>query len=99
MPALTSNTARMTQYLLVGQELGLALATSASGTFSVIPVNLCGFSFYVQLCGEQSLLFFFGNGFIYLFIFVVLGLELRAFTLSHSTSPFFCWIFFEIGSH
>jgi hypothetical protein len=34
---------------------------------------------------------------IYLFTFVALGLELRAFTLSHSTSPF-CDGFFEIGS-
>jgi hypothetical protein len=29
----------------------------------------------------------------------VLGLELRAYTLSHSTSPFFVMGFFEIGSH
>jgi hypothetical protein len=28
----------------------------------------------------------------------VLGLELRAYTLSHSTSPFFVMVFFEIGS-
>jgi hypothetical protein len=27
--------------------------------------------------------------FTFLFFFVVLGLELRAYTLSHSTSPFF----------
>jgi hypothetical protein len=33
------------------------------------------------------------------FFFVVLGLELRAFTLNHSTSPTFCKGFFEIGSH
>jgi hypothetical protein len=38
------------------------------------------------------------NIFIYLFIFAVLGLKLRAYTLSHSTSPFFCDGFFEIGS-
>jgi hypothetical protein len=31
--------------------------------------------------------------------FSVLGLELRAFTLSHSTSPIFVKVFFEIGSH
>jgi hypothetical protein len=31
--------------------------------------------------------------FIYLFIFAVLGLELRAFTLSHSTSPIFVKFF------
>jgi hypothetical protein len=30
---------------------------------------------------------------------VVLGLELRAYTLSHSTSPFFCDGIFEIESH
>jgi hypothetical protein len=39
--------------------------------------------------------------FIYFFFFVVLGLELRAYTLSHSTSPFFfvCVLgIFEIGS-
>jgi hypothetical protein len=35
----------------------------------------------------------------YLFIYLaVLGLELRVYTLSHSTSPFLCWIFFEIRS-
>jgi hypothetical protein len=31
------------------------------------------------------------------FFFSVLGLELRAYTLSHSTSPFFVRGFFEIG--
>jgi hypothetical protein len=31
-------------------------------------------------------------------ILVVLGLELRAFTLSHSTSPFLVMGVFEIGS-
>jgi hypothetical protein len=36
-----------------------------------------------QLCGVTC----FGNKFIY---FAVLGLELGAFTLSHSTSPIFC---------
>jgi Na+/proline symporter len=37
--------------------------------------------------------------FVYLFIFLaVLGFELRAYTLSHSTSPFFVMGFFEIGS-
>jgi hypothetical protein len=30
---------------------------------------------------------------------VVLGLELRAFTLSHSTSPVFVKGVFQIGSH
>jgi hypothetical protein len=39
----------------------------------------------------QFLLYF------YLFIFVVLGLELRVFTLSHSTIPIFVRVFFEIG--
>jgi hypothetical protein len=38
--------------------------------------------------------------FFFFFFLVVLGLELRTSTLSHSTSPFFvCWVFFEIGSH
>jgi hypothetical protein len=32
-------------------------------------------------------------------LFSVLGLELRAFTLSHSTAQFFVIGFFEIGSH
>jgi hypothetical protein len=31
-------------------------------------------------------------------LFAVLGLELKAYTLSHSTSPFFVKGFFEIGS-
>jgi hypothetical protein len=30
--------------------------------------------------------------------FVVLGFEFRAYTLSHSTSPFFMIFFFQIGS-
>jgi hypothetical protein len=33
------------------------------------------------------------------FFFVVLGLELRAYTLSHSTSHFLGIGIFEIGSH
>jgi hypothetical protein len=32
----------------------------------------------------------------FFFFFVVLGFELRAYTLSHSTSPFFVTGFFEI---
>jgi hypothetical protein len=35
---------------------------------------------------------------LYFIFFAVLGLELRAFTLSHSTSPSFVMGFFEIGS-
>jgi hypothetical protein len=35
----------------------------------------------------------------FFFSFVVLGFELRAYTLSHSTSPFLGWGFFKIGSH
>jgi hypothetical protein len=27
------------------------------------------------------------------FFFVVLGFELGVYTLSHSTSPFLCWVF------
>jgi hypothetical protein len=34
----------------------------------------------------------------YFFCFAVLGLELRAYTLSHSTSPVFLMEFFEIES-
>jgi hypothetical protein len=39
---------------------------------------------------------------VYVFVclfFVVLGFELRAYTLNHSTTPFFIMGFFEIGSH
>jgi hypothetical protein len=32
------------------------------------------------------------------FFFPILGLELRAYTLRHSTSPFFVMGFFDIGS-
>jgi hypothetical protein len=35
---------------------------------------------------------------LFFFFFSVLGLELRAYTLSHSTSPFFTMNFFEILS-
>jgi hypothetical protein len=37
---------------------------------------------------------------VFLFVcFVVLGFELRAFTLNHSTSSFLWRVFFEIGSY
>jgi hypothetical protein len=39
-----------------------------------------------------------GSGHLFYFI-LVLGLELRAFTLSHSTSSIFCEGFFKMGSH
>jgi hypothetical protein len=32
------------------------------------------------------------------FVLAVLGLELRGYTFSHSTSPFFVMGFFEIGA-
>jgi hypothetical protein len=39
-------------------------------------------------------------GGVVLFCFTVLGLELRAYTLSHSPSPIFVRVFlFEIGSY
>jgi hypothetical protein len=34
----------------------------------------------------------------FFFFFAVLGFELRAYTLSYSTSPIFVMAFFEIGS-
>jgi hypothetical protein len=33
------------------------------------------------------------------FFVAVLGFELRAYTLSYSTSPIFVKVFFKIGSH
>jgi hypothetical protein len=33
------------------------------------------------------------------FFFAVLGLELKAYTLSHLTNPFLCWVFFRDRSH
>jgi hypothetical protein len=44
----------------------------------------------------QNLKLFF---FFFFFFLVVLGLELRAYTLSHSTQPIFVMEFFELGSH
>jgi hypothetical protein len=35
----------------------------------------------------------------FFFFFPVLEFEFRAYTLNHSTSPFFVMAFFEIGSH
>jgi hypothetical protein len=35
----------------------------------------------------------------FFFFFAMLGFELRAYTLSHSTSSIFVIGFFEIGSH
>jgi hypothetical protein len=36
---------------------------------------------------------------LFIYLFAVLRFELRASTLSHSTSPFFVMGFFKIGSH
>jgi hypothetical protein len=36
--------------------------------------------------------------FYFILFFAVLGFELRAYTLSHSTSPIFVKVFFKIGS-
>jgi hypothetical protein len=41
----------------------------------------------------------FGEHIFFLIFFLVLGFELKAYTLSHSTSPFFVMVFFELGSH
>jgi hypothetical protein len=38
-------------------------------------------------------------GCVFVCVCVVLGFELKAFTLSHSTSPIFVKGFFKIGSH
>jgi hypothetical protein len=39
------------------------------------------------------------SNFFFFFLFAVLGLDLWAFTLNHSTSPIFVVGIFEIGSH
>jgi hypothetical protein len=47
--------------------------------------------------GTLWIVLFFGTG-IFFFLFAVLGFELKAYTLSHSTIPFFCVMsFFKIG--
>jgi hypothetical protein len=32
-----------------------------------------------------------------IYLFAILWFELRAYTLSHSTSPFLCWVFSRLG--
>jgi hypothetical protein len=49
-------------------------------------------------CQIFFLFFSFPFLFFFFFFFAVLEFELRAYTLSHSTSPFFVTGFFEIGS-
>jgi hypothetical protein len=41
---------------------------------------------------------FITNFILFIYFFVVLRFELRAYTLSHSTNPLFCDGFFEIQS-
>jgi hypothetical protein len=63
-------------------------ATNISHDESIVKGFLC-------LRAQHGPIFFF-------FFFAVLGFELKAYTLSHSTSPFFFFLvmsFFEIGSH
>jgi hypothetical protein len=47
---------------------------------------------------EVVTVYVFNTQTIHFIYFVELGLELRAYTLSHSTSPFCMTDFFEIGS-
>jgi hypothetical protein len=37
-------------------------------------------------------------GEVFFVFFLVLGFDVRAYTFSHSTCLFLCWVFFEIGS-
>jgi hypothetical protein len=46
----------------------------------------------------KSFVFVLSSDLLFCFL-VVLGLELRAYTLCHSTSPFFGMFYFEIESH
>jgi hypothetical protein len=46
--------------------------------------------------GHRDKSFQFLNLYVFFFFLTVLGLELRVFTLSHSTSPFFVMGFYEI---
>jgi hypothetical protein len=48
--------------------------------------------------GSQGTVFSNMSTFFFFSFFAVLGLELRAYTLSHSTSPFFVMGLFKIGS-
>jgi hypothetical protein len=53
----------------------------------------------VLICNSPSGIYHFLSFFLYYFLFfAVLGFELKAYTLSHSISPF-CVKYFEIGSH
>jgi hypothetical protein len=54
------------------------------------PIDLIARSFFTVRAKEPFLSFF--------FFLVVLGFELRAYTLSHSTCPFFVMGFFEMES-
>jgi hypothetical protein len=57
----------------------------------VFNIFLKGFQKALHIQMESQLVFS-------IVLFAVLGFELRAFTLSHSTSPIFVMDFFEIGS-
>jgi hypothetical protein len=48
---------------------------------------------------RKKLSIFFYKGLFFFFFLQLLRFEPRAYTLSHSTSPFMWWIFFKIGSH
>jgi hypothetical protein len=67
-------------------KLVLSLRAVSSDTF---PWPLSSFSYL-----SSFLLSFFS----FFFFFAILGFELRAYTLSHSTSPFLVMGFFQIGS-
>jgi hypothetical protein len=75
------------------QVIGSSATNSKRGLKDGVVLGILSYPLLLLVLWRNffSLSFFF-------FFFVVLGPELRAYTLSHSTKPFFVVGFFEIGS-
>jgi hypothetical protein len=58
--------------------------------WSGIPLFACLFEILMDESSDSGILSFF-----FFFFFAVLGFELRAYTLSHSTSTFLWWVFWD----
>jgi hypothetical protein len=87
---------------------GFGSAPLTWGSFNVIPLSYLGDK-GIYMCSpvtfkspkviiSQDRLCVGSPGSFFFFFFVVLGFELRAYTLSCSTSPLFIYLCFEIGS-
>jgi hypothetical protein len=84
---------------VLGRNLIKSFPLQLSTPLFLLPLHLKLFLSYIISCIKcrysvlLSRLFNYLLGDLFIYLFEVLGLELRAYTLSHSISHFLCWVF------